>query len=671
MEVAHAGLDPGQQDVLERVCRRRGADLLPLPEARRPDVVVLGPGLEEPIRTAQGVGKGQQDATFLLVCEPGRLAAMRQAVRVTPFLGAAVQCVSAEDEELPTQMARSLESAVRRRRAQPFVAFAQASLGTRAASSAGHVLDRLLDVAPVGIVLLDAEGRVLAWNQAASRITGTSERAAIGAGLAHALRAIDPAQVQRALEGGGEAVEVAAPQRHRFVELSATRVPLDHDEGLLIVVQDVSERVRTQRELQDAVRGMERRVEERTRELTALVAHLRDEVEQRRSVEARLEEAQRLARLGSWHMDAPSGTIGLSEPLRQLLALPQAALPLGDFLRHVHPDDRPAVSMAFDRLLREGRPLRLEAGFVRTDGEMRWLELRGRPFDNGGGRGRSAGGTALDVTERRRLEEERVTAIERLKEIERLREVDRFKSQFMNTVAHELFTPLTPIQIQLHVLRERVGERSPQEARSLEIVSRNFARLKSLVSDVLDAVRAQAGHLAIRPQDVDVRRLVAQTVETFASVAQEQGVVLEHDARQACLAHVDPERVSQVLYNLLSNAIKFTGRGGRVRVVLATTKEGCRVRVEDTGIGMTPQQMERLFRPFSQVHEAGAATGGTGLGLYITREIVELHGGRIEVRSDGPGRGSTFEVLLPRHAGAAAEAPAHDAAQDATPPRSS
>ncbi|MCA1814293.1 MAG: hypothetical protein LC624_10155, partial [Halobacteriales archaeon] len=104
----------------------------------------------------------------------------------------------------------------------------------------------------------------------------------------------------------------------------------------------------------------------------------------------------------------------------------------------------------------------------------------------------------------------------------------------------------------------------------------------------------------------------------------------------------------QVLYNLLTNALKFTGTGGSVRVRLAREGQEAVVRVEDTGIGLTPAQMERLFQPFGQVHDASARTrGGTGLGLYISKGLVEAHGGRIEVASAGPGQGATFSVRVP------------------------
>ena len=647
MRVAHQGLDEGLLDVLQRVAQRRGLRPEHLEGSHAPEVVVLGPRLDEPLRTAQAVGKRNAAATFLLIVEPERLNAMRQAVRVTPFLGASVQCVSAEDEQLPTHMARALEGAARRRRNQAMVAFAQASLGAASPGAAGQVLDRLLDKAPVGVALLSADGRVVAWNQAAMRITGTTERGAIGSGLAHALRALDPGQVQRALEGAAaDAIEVAPDHRHRFVEVTATRVPLGTEDGTLVIVQDVTERVRGAQELQDTLRTLERRVEERTRDLTALVAHLREEVEQRRLAEIRLEEAQRLARLGSWHVEPASGLVVLSATMRHLLGVPGGMVAQEAFLDRIHPDDRQAVAMGFDLLLREGRTLRLDVAVVRPDGEVRRVDLLGRVLDSGAGH-RTVGGTALDITERRRLEEERVKAVERLKEIERLRAINRFKTQFMNTVAHELFTPLTPIQIQLHILRAHPEDLRPDQARALEIVGRNFTRLKALVEDVLDAVRAQSGHLPMRKQPTDLRTLVDQCVETFGSLARQRGIELRHDRGGACQVEVDPHRISQVLYNLVSNALKFTQAGGTVRIRLHREDGHCAIRIMDTGIGMTREQMERAFQPFAQVHEKPTTVEGTGLGLHISKQIVELHGGTIALSSDGPGLGTTFEIRLP------------------------
>jgi signal transduction histidine kinase len=241
----------------------------------------------------------------------------------------------------------------------------------------------------------------------------------------------------------------------------------------------------------------------------------------------------------------------------------------------------------------------------------------------------------------------------------------------MNTVAHELFTPLTPIQIQLHILRERSQDRPEEELRALQMVARNFDRLKMLVTDVLDAVRAQAGHLAVRKRPTDLAALVAQTAETFRSVAAAEGVRLVEHTEGSCQAEVDPQRVSQVLYNLVSNAIKFTPRGGSVRLRLLQEGDACVLRVEDTGIGMTAEQLERLFQPFSQVHGPALSRGGTGLGLHISKEIIELHGGTLTATSAGPGRGSCFQLRFPVASAQApeAQAAAPPAAQDAPSPQ--
>jgi signal transduction histidine kinase len=261
-----------------------------------------------------------------------------------------------------------------------------------------------------------------------------------------------------------------------------------------------------------------------------------------------------------------------------------------------------------------------------------------------------AGGTRVfaiirDITERKRLEEERVANAERAKELEHLKEIVEFKTRFMNMAAHELFTPLTPLKLQLALLKTgKEGER----AHALAILDRNVDRLTALTQDLLEAARIQAGALGLAKARVDLAAVVAEAVEPYKAVAQQKGIALELDARPTWVS-ADARRVGQVVGNLVSNALKFTPRGGRVRIHVLPVLDGALVRVVDTGDGLRAEDVKRLFQPFTQVHDATkSATPGTGLGLYICRAIVELHHGRIWCESDGPGRGSAFAFELPR-----------------------
>ncbi|HET6399608.1 MAG TPA: PAS domain-containing sensor histidine kinase [Candidatus Thermoplasmatota archaeon] len=271
-----------------------------------------------------------------------------------------------------------------------------------------------------------------------------------------------------------------------------------------------------------------------------------------------------------------------------------------------------------------------------------------------------------DVTERRRAEEDRVLAAERLAEIRQLKEADRFRSHLLNTASHELNTPLTPLRLQVHLLQACKHQLDPQGRRAVEILDRNLQRLSGLVQNVLDVGRIEADRLRLRVQDVDMAAVAAHTVQSFEEAARLRGIHLEH-LEDAPLPSVrcDEDRVIQVLFNLVSNALKFTPEGGHVKVHTQAVAHGVRVEVTDTGRGLAPHEVARLFAPFSQAHEDGGPAG-SGLGLFICRGIAERHGGSVGVTSRGLGQGCTFWLELPFEAPAPpAEAePALEAARE-------
>ncbi len=254
-----------------------------------------------------------------------------------------------------------------------------------------------------------------------------------------------------------------------------------------------------------------------------------------------------------------------------------------------------------------------------------------------------------DITDRRRMEKERQEGRDRQRELEQLRQVDQFKTTFLNTAAHELRTPLLPVKAQFHLLKRRLAASGDAETvASVDILDRNITRLSSLVEDLLDAARYQAGRVDLHLEEVDLGALAADAVGSFQQAAKERALTLTlHDANEARVV-CDRKRILQVLYNLLSNAVKFTPDGGTVTVSLHMGPDGATVRLADTGIGLAAAEIPRLFQPFAQLQESMVpGQRGSGLGLYVSRGLVEAHGGRIWVESAGPGKGSTFAFTIP------------------------
>ena len=232
----------------------------------------------------------------------------------------------------------------------------------------------------------------------------------------------------------------------------------------------------------------------------------------------------------------------------------------------------------------------------------------------------------------------------------RLEEADRRKNHFLAVLSHELRNPLTPVTNGLEVLG-RAPAGSPEARRATEVIARQVGQLRHLVDDLLDATRIERGKVQLRRARVELGELVRRTFEDHADVFEHAGVGARLTVEQPeLLVDADRNRVAQIASNLLLNAAKFTPRGGRVTVTVAaepSTRQAL-LRVEDTGEGMPGEVMAHLFEPFTQADPSlDRSRGGLGLGLALVKGLVELHGGSVEARSDGVGRGSTFTVRLP------------------------
>lgn len=223
----------------------------------------------------------------------------------------------------------------------------------------------------------------------------------------------------------------------------------------------------------------------------------------------------------------------------------------------------------------------------------------------------------------------------------KLGEAEQLSRMFLMSVSHELRTPLTAIRGHVSALREGVIEDPEAYSASLAVIEEEAMRLERLVGDVLDLAKLNAHRFAVLEEEVDMRELCERAYAAFGEVARQRGIDYRRDFTVGPVILTDGDRVLQVISNLLSNAFRWTPEGGRISLALGAENGSVSVVVSDSGPGISPEERERIFRPFWS-----RDGGGTGLGLAIARELAFALGGRIDLRSE-PGLGARFELILP------------------------
>ena len=312
----------------------------------------------------------------------------------------------------------------------------------------------------------------------------------------------------------------------------------------------------------------------------------------------------------------------------------------------LYPMEACPIHQAWARLTptRQGQEL-----FIRKDGSFFPVSFSVAPLERDG---RTIGAVLefRNITGQRLVEQER----ERLYQAERRARAAaeaavRARDEFLSIASHELRNPVAGIRGAAQLLRRTVAGGAPDEARVeryTRIIDQTSARLVALLEDLLDVSRLQSGRLVLRCQPTDLSALVRDAVAQQQTRAESHRFRLELEG--TCLLEIDPDRIDQVIANLLENAVKYSPDGGEIRVGLRTKPDGALVWVQDPGIGLPPGTARRIFEPFGRAPNAAERNiPGLGLGLYICRQIVEQHGGRLWAESRGVGRGTTVSLWLP------------------------
>jgi PAS domain S-box-containing protein len=315
-----------------------------------------------------------------------------------------------------------------------------------------------------------------------------------------------------------------------------------------------------------------------------------------------------------------------------------------DFTGLVHSEDRDRLSEGLKRALHDHQPCGLEFRVVHPDGDVRWLSINARAIYSEEGQPVRLVGASQDVTDRKRADEER------RKIADALVLADQQKDDFLAMLAHELRNPLAVMVNANHVL-ERSQPNSQPYLRARSVIERQLSHLTHLVDELLDLTRLSHGGFELRLEAVDLVELIENTVEDYGRLMADSGLEVDlTKPDQPVILEADPTRMRQALGNLLANAAKFTPPGGKVSIALEVDDppQTARISVADTGMGISPDDLSRLFEPFVQADRSlDRDQGGLGLGLALVRGIARMHGGNAIVRSEGPGRGATFSLELP------------------------
>jgi PAS domain S-box-containing protein len=481
----------------------------------------------------------------------------------------------------------------------------------------------LLENAPDVIVTLDRRGRILFTNRAQP---GLAPEELIGAS---ALELVAPEDRERAAECLARVFETGAPER---LEVRA-RGP----EGRMAWYIGTIGPVRQDGEVQSAI------------VISKDITEAKQAQERLARSEAMMARAQRLAHVGSWEWDMVHDVETGSDELYRIYGIDPDTFEgtVASFRKLVHPDDLDMLNRLGRQALKDGLPFTSQHRIRTATGEEKVIFSRTEIVQDETGRPVKMVGVSQDVTELTRAVE---ALSRRTEELRRMQELDHLKTNFVHSVSHELRTPLTSILGFAEFLEDELGGPLTDEQRQyvLEIVA-GTRRLERLVDDLLDFARIEAGTFKLKCQTADLGEKVREVVASLTPQARQSRLDLSLALPDGELPiGMDPHRVGQVLINLINNAIKFTPAGGSIHVrVVAQDGAGgpYRIEVADTGTGIEPGDRQKLFKRFSQLDNA-ARKGGSGLGLSISKVLVEAHGGQIGVESE-PGRGSTFWFTLP------------------------
>lgn len=378
--------------------------------------------------------------------------------------------------------------------------------------------------------------------------------------------------------------------------------------------------------------------------LSGAVLVFRDETDRRERERSLLLSRQRLdlvvnsSEIGLWYCDLPFANLDWNAKCKEHFWLqPDQQITIDIFYARLHPEDRERTRICIEHALQSNSNYDIEYRTVSPNGDIRWIRAIGRGFQNTDGVPIRFDGITVDVTERKKNEEA-------------LRDAHLSKDRFLATLAHELRNPLAPLRTGLRILRLS-KEKNSTTIRTEEMMDRQLTAMVRLVDDLLDISRISSGKLLLRKEFVEIKSVINQAIEASRPLidASNHTLTVELPDYPMSLC-IDAVRIAQVLQNLLNNAAKFTEQNGYIHVKLTYETNIVKICIRDTGIGIASENLEKVFDMFTQFSgKTDHAYDGLGIGLSLSKSLIEMHEGTIAVSSEGGGKGTEFVITLPKN----------------------
>jgi PAS domain S-box-containing protein len=491
-------------------------------------------------------------------------------------------------------------------------------------------LDAVLSSIGDGVIAADSNSRVTYLNRVAEQLTGWSLAEAQGKPLESIFQIVNEEtrkQVENpAIRAIKEGVIFGLANHTLLVTREGKEIPIDDsgapikDEtgqliGAVLVFREITERRKAER-----AQGL----------LAAIVESAEDAI-----ISKNLDGVIETWNRGAEHLFE----YGADEAIGQSIKL------------IIPPDRHDEEELILNRLRRGERIEHFETVRLTKSGRLVDIDLTVSPVRNRSTDIIGASKIARDITKRKRLEQERCRLLQELRmALEEARTANLAKDEFMAHVSHEIRTPLQSILGWIDVLRQLDYERD-QTVRGIESIERSANIQVKMVEDLVDLSKIIKGKMHLQLHPLNIRELIDQAVDTVRPAADAKSIKIDTKIDQTeRTISADPDRLLQILWNLLANAVKFTPNGGNIEVKVTFVDDHMQLSVTDSGIGIDPEFLPFVFDRFSQAPAAkGGRHTGLGLGLAIVRYFVELHGGSVSANSAGPGKGSTFIVIMPAH----------------------